>query len=103
MAIGASRISRRGRRWPGRSAGASGSIGDSPRKVHCSRLDRPFNLGRSFDLAMSFEVAEHLPPDAAKGFVDSLTRLAPLVLFSAAIPFQGGVGHINEQWPEYWA
>src|SRR5204862_2903390 len=26
----------------------------------------------------------------------------PVVLFSAAIPFQGGVGHVNEQWPEYW-
>src|SRR5262249_32708194 len=26
----------------------------------------------------------------------------PLVLFSAAIPFQGGIGHINEQWPDYW-
>ncbi|MEM3896848.1 MAG: hypothetical protein QW763_06255, partial [Archaeoglobaceae archaeon] len=26
----------------------------------------------------------------------------PVVLFSAAIPFQGGVRHINEQWPEYW-
>jgi hypothetical protein len=25
-----------------------------------------------------------------------------VVLFSAAIPFQGGVGHINEQWPDYW-
>jgi hypothetical protein len=25
------------------------------------------------------------------------------VLFSAAIPFQGGTGHVNEQWPNYWA
>jgi len=25
------------------------------------------------------------------------------VLFSAAIPNQGGTGHINEQWQEYWA
>jgi FkbM family methyltransferase len=25
------------------------------------------------------------------------------VLFSAAIPFQGGAGHVNEQWPSYWA
>jgi hypothetical protein len=24
------------------------------------------------------------------------------VLFSAAVPFQGGTGHVNEQWPEYW-
>jgi len=25
------------------------------------------------------------------------------VLFSAAIPFQGGAGHVNERWPSYWA
>ena len=24
------------------------------------------------------------------------------MLFSAAIPFQGGTHHVNEQWPEYW-
>ena len=29
--------------------------------------------------------------------------VAPVVLFSAAIPGQGGVGHKNEQWPDYWA
>jgi hypothetical protein len=39
----------------------------------------------------------------AKTFVDSLTRLGPVVLFSAAIPHQGGINHINCQWPEYWA
>jgi SAM-dependent methyltransferase len=58
-------------------------------------------LGR-WDLAMSLEVAEHLPSDSAKNFVDGLTKLAAVVLFSAAVPFQGGTGHINEQWPEYW-
>ena len=64
---------------------------------------RPIQLERRFDLAVSMEVAEHLPGECAPVFVRSLTRLAPVVLFSAAIPFQGGVGHINEQWPEYWA
>ena len=29
--------------------------------------------------------------------------MAPVVFFSAAIPFQGGDHHINEQWPDYWA
>ena len=24
-------------------------------------------------------------------------------MFSAAIPFQQGLNHINEQWPNYWA
>jgi SAM-dependent methyltransferase len=65
-------------------------------------LRRPLPVDRRFDLAVSVEVAEHLPDECARTFVDSLTRLAPVVLFSAAIPFQGGTGHINEQWPEYW-
>ncbi len=65
-------------------------------------LSRPFALERSFDLAISLEVAEHLPAESAEGFVRSITRLAPVVLFSAAIPFQGGTNHLNEQWPDYW-
>lgn len=66
-------------------------------------LKRPLRINRQFDLVMSLEVAEHLPGECAGTFVDSLTRLGPVVLFSAAIPFQGGTHHINEQWPEYWA
>jgi SAM-dependent methyltransferase len=68
-----------------------------------ARLDRVFTLDRRFDLALSLEVAEHLPEHAAKGLVTSLTGLAPSVLFSAAIPHQRGRQHVNEQWPEYWA
>jgi glycosyltransferase involved in cell wall biosynthesis len=36
-------------------------------------------------------------------FVEDLTRLAPVVLFLAAIPGQGGTDHINEQWQSDWA
>jgi SAM-dependent methyltransferase len=66
-------------------------------------LTKPFKLNRQFDLAMSLEVAEHLPVECAATFVESVTRLAPAVLFSAAIPLQGGTNHINEQWPDKWA
>jgi SAM-dependent methyltransferase len=66
-------------------------------------LSAPVRLSKRFDLAISLEVAEHLPPERAAGFVGSLTALADFVLFSAAIPFQGGRNHVNEQWPEYWA
>jgi SAM-dependent methyltransferase len=66
-------------------------------------LTKPFSLGRTFDLAVSLEVAEHLPAECARAFVESLTRLAPVVLFSAAIPLQGGNHHVNEQWPDNWA
>ncbi|MEB4593126.1 methyltransferase domain-containing protein [Candidatus Thiothrix sp. Deng01] len=63
---------------------------------------KPIKVPGHYDLAISLEVAEHLPPDNAQAFVQVLTELADFVLFSAAIPFQGGVGHVNEQWPEYW-
>lgn len=66
-------------------------------------LTRPLRLERRFDLAISLEVAEHLPPECAEGLVESLTRMAPVVMFSAAIPGQGGTHHVNEQWPDYWA
>lgn len=59
--------------------------------------------GAPFDLAQSLEVAEHLPSASASKFVRFLCSLAPVVLFSAAIPHQGGTNHVNEQWPEYWA
>jgi SAM-dependent methyltransferase len=65
-------------------------------------LSRPFTVDGRFDLAISLEVAEHLPPRAARGLVRALTAAAPLVLFSAAIPGQGGTSHVNLQWPEYW-
>lgn len=60
-------------------------------------------IPRRFDLAVCLEVAEHLPPGCAGGLVDALTRLAPVVVFSAAVPGQGGDGHINERWPAFWA
>ena len=66
-------------------------------------LERPFGVNRQFDLVVSLEVAEHLPPESAETFIDSLTRLGLVILFSAAIPFQGGTNHLNEQWPSYWA
>ncbi|WP_246276802.1 glycosyltransferase [Microcoleus asticus] len=65
-------------------------------------LKQPLQINRTFDLVISLEVAEHLPATCAENFVDSLTQLAPVILFSAAIPFQGGVEHVNEQWPQYW-
>ena len=65
-------------------------------------LGQPLRLDRHYDLALSLETAEHLPAACAATLVDSLVALAPVVLFSAAIPFQGGTHHVNEQWPGYW-
>ena len=58
---------------------------------------------RRYDLAISLETAEHLPLASSQSLVGSLTDLAPIVLFSAAIPDQAGANHINCQWPSYWA
>lgn len=65
-------------------------------------LTKPLHLDRSYDLALSLEVAEHLPERAAEVLVSSLAAAASLVLFSAAIPGQRGPGHQNCQWPDYW-
>lgn len=66
-------------------------------------LCRPIEIGRRFDLAVSLEVAEHLPESQAERFVRDLIALAPVVLFSAAIKGQGGTGHLNERFQSYWA
>jgi SAM-dependent methyltransferase len=72
-------------------------------QFYTADLTKPLVVGREFDLVISLEVAEHLPADSASVFVNSLTSLGPLVLFSAAIPLQGGNHHINEQWLDKWA
>jgi SAM-dependent methyltransferase len=75
------------------------------RPDHFQQVDlrEPLVISREFDLALCLEVAEHLPSRSANRLVEQLTTLAPVVLFSAAIPGQGGPGHVNERWPDYWA
>lgn len=73
-----------------------------PDRFRSADVCQPLDLGRRFDMVMSLEVAEHLPAEAAEIFIDTLTRHADVVLFSAAVPEQGGNHHVNEQWPPYW-
>jgi cyclopropane fatty-acyl-phospholipid synthase-like methyltransferase len=54
------------------------------------------------DVALSFEVAEHLPEPMANRFLDLLTSASDTVVLSAATPGQGGTDHINEQPHDYW-
>lgn len=65
-------------------------------------ITRPFDLGRQFDLVECLEVAEHVPTAASACLVDNIARHGKQVLFSAAVPGQGGEDHINEQPLEYW-
>jgi hypothetical protein len=62
----------------------------------------PAQLSGPFDLAYCFEVAEHVPPGLGNQLVGFLAGLAPIVVFTAAPPGQGGIGHINEQPAPYW-
>jgi SAM-dependent methyltransferase len=74
-----------------------------PERFTAASLDAGFDLGRSFDLVQSLEVAEHLEPSSSQRFVSCLARHSSrFVLFSAAPPGQGGEHHINERPYEYW-
>lgn len=80
--------------------------------AYCRRrgLDvRKFNLevdtlesDRTFDVAVSMEVAEHLPERIASRYVALLANLSDVIVFTAAPPGQGGADHVNEQPPDYW-
>jgi SAM-dependent methyltransferase len=70
---------------------------------------RKFDLERDiftdmqvFDVASSMEVAEHLPKESADRYVELLTRLSSVIVFTAARPGQGGTDHVNEQPQSYW-
>jgi SAM-dependent methyltransferase len=65
-------------------------------------ITQPFDLGRRFDLAQCLEVGEHIPQSASETLVENLVRHSQAILFSAAIPGQGGENHINEQTYEFW-
>lgn len=53
-------------------------------------------------MVLCLEVAEHLSEAAGDHLVSELCRVAEKVVWSAAIPGQGGDGHVNEQPPFYW-
>lgn len=74
----------------------------SEEKFITKDLTKPLKLDRQFDLVVCLEVAEHLPEVVADTFIEGLVSLGDFIIFSAAIPDQGGQGHLNEQWPTYW-
>jgi 2-polyprenyl-3-methyl-5-hydroxy-6-metoxy-1,4-benzoquinol methylase len=74
-----------------------------PERFAAFDLKESIKINRYFDLVVSSEVAEHVAEACAKTFVTSLTKLSLVILFSAAIPFQGETSQLNEQWPDYWA
>jgi SAM-dependent methyltransferase len=75
----------------------------APGEFRAVDLSEPLTSDRRFELAVCLEVAHLLEPSHGDRLVESLASLAPVVLFSAGIPGQGGINHLNEQWPRYWA
>jgi SAM-dependent methyltransferase len=71
-------------------------------QIFTQDLSEPLRLNRTFDLVVSLETAEHLPREKAEIFINNLVMHGDIILFSAAIPGQGGTQHINEQWPSFW-
>lgn len=65
-------------------------------------FERVESFDRRCDLALSVEVAEHIDALHADRFVGLICSASDLVIFGAAIPFQGGEQHINEQPQSYW-
>lgn len=74
----------------------------TPSKFVPTDLRNGFSLGRKFDLVQCLETAEHIEEDYADLLVESIASHGDVILFSAAVPGQGGVHHVNEQWPSYW-
>jgi len=65
-------------------------------------VSKPIYLNRKFDLVMCFEVAEHIRKKHSSQLVKSCTQYSDTVIFTAAPPGQGGIGHINEQPYDFW-
>ena len=65
-------------------------------------LSRERCEGKKFDLAMSLEVIEHLSDGTGRALISWLCQSSDVVLFTCAIPGQGGTNHINEKWLSYW-
>lgn len=74
-----------------------------PEEFHpCNFYDEMPVVSQRFDLAFCLEVIEHIPEPEAERLLDLLVQLSDRIIFSAAIPGQGGTHHVNEQWPPYW-
>jgi len=65
-------------------------------------LGENIDLKKSYDLAICLEAAEHEKEKFSNLIVENLTKASKVILFSAALPGQGGTNHINEQPPEFW-
>ena len=82
------------------SEGAADLAGSEYEKAD---LAAPVRRDETFDLVLSLEVGEHIPRERVEVFLENITRLGDVIIFSSALPLQGGKNHMNEQWPSFWA
>jgi SAM-dependent methyltransferase len=61
----------------------------------------PF-LFRRYDVAICFEVLEHIEEPFAEGVVDLIVNTSDVVILTAAPPNQPGLNHVNCQPQAYW-
>ena len=70
---------------------------------HCVDLEKYQHLPTDkYDLCICLEVAEHLDSKYSDALVANLTNASDNILFSAAVPEQGGQHHVNEHPPSFW-
>jgi hypothetical protein len=67
-----------------------------------ANFNKPVKTSEKYDLVLCLEVAEHIPVEHEDVLLKSLTNAGDFILFSAAIPYQWGEGHVNIHWPSYW-
>lgn len=65
-------------------------------------LRQPYRYNGQIDLCLSLEVAEHIDPEFAGIFIDTLCNLSDTVILTATPLGQGGLEHVNEQPKSYW-
>jgi SAM-dependent methyltransferase len=62
----------------------------------------PAHIDEPFDLTYRFEVAEHVDASLGDRLVEFIASQAPVAIFTAATPEQGGIGHVNPEPQRYW-
>lgn len=65
-------------------------------------LQKVLNLNEKYSITLCLEVAEHLDEKYSDNLITSLVNHSDIVIFSAALPYQGGQNHVNEQDFGYW-
>jgi SAM-dependent methyltransferase len=96
--LGSTRLTGLDGDWVDRAALRSARIDFRP-----TDLSGTITIDSRHDLCISVEVAEHLPAAHADAFVEALCKASDVVLFSAAVPQQGGTEHVNEERASRWA